>query len=307
MQKKFKDWIDYSKRLGKIIISGNEGTGKTLLLTRIAIGKMLCWRDYIYKSFEQIDEYNRMGYNFSKDFEHLCFANYDINCAGTDVPSMRSYVSNPYESGLFSTNYDTIPYPPYSLLCWTESKNYLDAYMYDKFQQEFIEWFRTGRQADIDMAVDSQCFGDIVTLFRKIANRFIYLYKECEHIYNADGERIGHKLFVREFSRWQDADKYEQTATMVNCEEYELIVDIDIFPCYDNKFCRFLHVHGRETQDYVIKHFPTIKTIEDVEILVKGYGLLPPDNFFKNSKKDKNKSKNKQIDDDFDDENNYEF
>ena len=123
---------------------------------------------------------------------------------------------------------------------------------------------------------------------------FIFLYKECEHIYNSKGERIGHKLFVREFKRWQDAEKYDQTLKIENCEEYELIIDLDMFPCYDSKFCRYLHLYGRELQDYVIEHFPDIKDLDDVEELVKNYGIIPPDGFFK-TKKVENKPKKENV------------
>lgn len=41
MKIKFKDFIDYNKRVGKMIVSGLEGAGKTLLLARIGVGKML--------------------------------------------------------------------------------------------------------------------------------------------------------------------------------------------------------------------------------------------------------------------------
>ncbi len=280
----FKDFIDYSKRIGKMIIAGNEGTGKTLLLTCIAVYKMLNFRSYIYKSYDEIDKLNLLGYNFSKNFDHLCFCNYDVNCYGTEMPTERNYKFNPFKCGLNNENYETIPFPPYSLLCMTESKNYLNSYMYNLFQISFIMWLRTLRQAKIDMVVDCQCFSDIVTMFRNITNRFIYLHKECEEVLNLKGERVGHKLFVYEFNHHADAELFESKHEKRNCKEYELIIDLDLYNCYDNEFCKYLHLKGRELQDYVIEHFPEIKSIDDVERFADEIGAVAPDGFFKNSK-----------------------
>ena len=301
----FKDFIDYSKRIGKMIIAGDEGTGKTLLLTCIAVHKMLYFRSYIYKAYAEIDKRNSLGYNFSKNFEHLCFSNYDINCFGTEMPTQRSYIFSPYKCGLFNDNYETIPFPPYTLLCCTEGKNYLDSYLFKLFPNSYIMWLRTLRQAKIDMVVDCQCFSDIVTMFRRITNRFIYLYKECEQVYNVEGVRVGHKLFVYEFNRNVDAELYESTGKKQNCKEYELILDLDMFDCYDNEFCKYLHLKGRALQDYVLEHFPDIKTIDDVENFAESIGAVPPDNFFKNSKKVSEKCENIVENDNNFEENDY--
>ena len=281
----FKDFIDYSKRIGKMIIAGNEGTGKTLLLTCIAVNKMLRFRDYIYKAMDEIDSRNALGYNFTKNFEHLCFCNYDVNCFGTEIPSFKSYKVNPFKCGLSNDKYETLPYPPYTLMCWTEGKNYLDSYLYNLFPNAYNMWIKTLRQAKIDIAVDCQTFSDICTVFRRITNRFIYLWKECEVIYDTYGNRIGHKLFVYEFDNSVDADYFETKRDKRNCKEYELIINIDLWPCYDNEFCKYLHLKGRELQDYVIEHFPEIKSIEDVEQFADDIGAVMPENFLKNSKK----------------------
>ena len=305
MQVHFKDFIDYSKRIGKIIIAGNEGAGKTLLLTCIAINKMLHFRDYIYKSFDEIDKRNALGYHFSKNFEHLCFCNYDVNCFGTEIPSFKSYKVNPFKCGLMNDNYETLPYPPYALMCWTEGKNYLDSYLFNMFPISYIMWIKTLRQAKIDIVVDCQTFSDIFTVFRRITNRFIYLWKDCEVIYNSNGERVGHKLFVYEFNSNVDAEYFETKREKRNCKEYELVLDIDIWPCYDNEFCKYLHLKGREMQDYVLEHFPEIKTIDDVEQFAEDIGAVMPDNFLKSFKKAENKKSENFVDDDVGSD--YEF
>lgn len=261
----FKDFINYEKRIGKMLIFGIEGTGKTLLLTAIAIGKMLHgWSDCV-KSYEHVDYYNSLGLHLSKNYEHCCFSNFDIKCLHTNMPDRRSYVVDPFRLGFFREDYNTDFYPPESLLCITEGFNYFNAYMYEKFHPTFISFLKTLRQARMDMVVDSQEIGDLCTKFRHICNRFIYLEKQTEPILNVKGEIVGHRLFVVEWNNYRDVDVFENSTKRQNCKEYELILDSVIFGCYDTEFCKYLHIKGRENQDFHIEHFPDVKSIEDIE------------------------------------------
>lgn len=300
MQKNFNQFINYDKRIGKMIIAGDEGAGKTLLLVRIAIGKMLHGFEDCCKSYEAVDEYNSFGYRFSKNYDHLCFANFAINCKGTEIPHRRVYGFNPYRLGFYDPQYLTDFYPPYTLFCGTEAKNFLDAYEWDKFPNRYVSWIKTMRQARYDMAVDSQSFGDICTAFKKITGRFIYLHKECEEILDSKGNVIGHKLFVIEWKHWRDVEYFERTTKKQGCEEYELIIDgICLYENYDSYYCRLLHLKGRENQDFRIEHFPEIKTIEDINAFADEFGFSVPDGFYKTKNKKKDEFVN--ITDDSDD------
>ena len=287
----FNDFIDYDKRIGKILISGDEGSGKTLLLTRIAIGKMLHGLEDCFNSYEAVDEYNSLGYRFSKNYDHLCFANFDINCKGTEIPHRKVYVVNPYRLGFYDPNYYTDFFPPFALFCITEGKNYFDAYEWDKFPSRYVSWIKTMRQARYDMAIDSQTFGDICTAYKKITNRFIYLEKECEEICDSKNNVIGHKLFVIEWHHLRDIEYFERTTKKQNCDEYELIIsDMCVYNNYDSYYCRLLHLHGREDQDFRIEHFPEIKSLGDIEYFADEFGFTVPDGFYKTKKKSIEKS-----------------
>lgn len=291
---KFKDFINYDKRIGKIIISGEEGNGKTLLLVRIAIGKMLHGMEDTWKSYDDVREFNKLGFNFSTDYEHCCFANLDINCSGTSIPGRRVYMCNPFKLGYFREDYETDLYPTYSLFCITEGKNYFDSYNFDKFHASFISYFKTQRHFDHDLVLDTQYFGDICTPIRRITNRFIYLHKRVEHIFDSDGNVIGHKLFVIEWNSNRDIEYFERTAKKQNCKEYVLVIDdMCLFKNYDSKFCKFLHLRGREDQDFNIRVFPSINSIEDLELFGEDFGFDIPDGFYKSSKK---KIKNEGLD-----------
>lgn len=283
---KFKDFIDYDKRFGKMLIAGDEGSGKTLLLTRIAVGKMLHGLEDCLKSFDDVDKYNALGFHFSKNYDHLCFANFDINCKGTEIPHRKVYVFNPYRLGFYDENYYTDFFPPGSLFCMTEGKNYLDSYEWDKFPNRYVSWLKTMRQAKLNMAVDSQSFSDICTAYKKITNRFIYLYKECEEIKDLKGNVIGNKLFVLEWKHLRDVEYFERTTKKQNCEEYALLIDdVCVYDNYDSYYCRLLHLRGRENQDFRIEHFPEIKSLDDIEYFADEFGFNVPEGFYKTKKK----------------------
>lgn len=296
MEIQFKDFIDYDKYIGKILVFGVEGSGKTLLLTRIAIGKMLHGYEDCMKSYKQTDYYNSLGLHLAKNYDHCCFSNYDIKCLNTYMPDRRSYSVDPFRLGFFRDDYETDFYPPETLFVITEGYNYFNSYMYNRYHPSFISYCKTSRQARISWVVDSQELGDFCTKFRQICNRFIYLEKKTEEIKDSKGQIIGHKLFVVEWTDRRDVDVFESCAKRQNYKEYTLILDMCVYGCYDTEYCKFLHIKGRENQQYRIEHFPTIKSIADIEnsnIL----NFTPPEGFFSsNSKINKSKS-----DDNFDD------
>lgn len=279
-QVKFKDFINYDERIGKMIIAGVEGSGKTLLLSRIAVGKMQHGIEDCWKSWDEVDFYNSLGMNLSKNYEHLCFINYDVNCEGTEIPFQRSYRCNPYRLGLFDKMFRTDFFPPYALFCLTEGYNFLNAYLYDKFRDSFKAWLKTCRQAHYDIVVDCHAFADICTIFRRLTNRFIYLYKKVEDIKDRHGIVIGHKLFVREWTNNRDAEVFERTGKVQNAVEYELIIDMCMHDNYDTNYCKYLHLIGRKMQDFFIQHFSEITNVDEIEGLLEEFGTIAPEGFF---------------------------
>ncbi len=277
---KFSNWIDFNKRLGKVIITGKEGAGKTLLLSRMCVEKMLHGMEDCWKSYPLVDKYNEMGFNFSKNYNHLAFSNIPVNCKRTFIPDRESYVVNPYRLGLFDNLFDTDFYPPYSAFFITESYNYLNSYLFNKFRDSFKGFMKTCRQAKFDIVVDAHSVSDICTLFKRLTNRFIHLYKDVEHILNRDGVVIGHKLFCYQWTDYCDVVVFETSKKLQNYEEFELVIDGCFFDNYDTEFCRFLHLEGREFQDFCIKLFDFPEKYEDLFNFGEKFGILPPEGFF---------------------------
>lgn len=294
-QVKFKDFINYDERIGKMIIAGVEGSGKTLLLSRIAVGKMQHGIEDCWKSWDEVDFYNSLGMNLSKNYEHLCFANYDINCEGTEIPFQKVYRCNPYRLGLFDKSFPTDFLPPYALICVTEGYNYLNSYFYDKFRDSVRAWLKTCRQAKYDMVVDCHAFADICTIFRRLTNRFIFLYKKVEDIKNKDGIIVGHKLFIREWNDWQEMERYFGSKSKIqNYEEYELIIDMCMHDNYDTNYCKYLHLLGRKMQDFFIQHFSEITNVDEIEGMLEEFGVIAPEGYFV-SKGSKSKSEKSSL------------
>ena len=294
---KFEDWLNYDKRLGKIIIAGLEGYGKDLLTTAVGVGKMLHGFEDCIKSYAEVDSYNAMGFHFSKNYDHTCFANFPINCKGTEIPQRKVYVFNPYRCGFYDPDYWTDLFPPRSLFCGTEAKSFLDAYEWQNYPNRYVGWIKTLRHIDYDMLVNSQVFGDICVAFKRITNRFVLLTKETEEIKNTKGDVVGHKLFVKQWTCFKDFELFEKSSKEQNCDEFVLILSKCYYENYDHRICRLLHLRGREDQDFKLEHFPDIKTIDDVEAYAEVLGFDRPEGFLKNSKKEGKKNKEEDVSD----------
>ena len=60
-----------------------------------------------------------------------------------------------------------------------------------------------------------------------------------------------------------------------------------MFKNYDTEFCKYLHLLGRENQDFLIENFKKIEKIEDLDNFGEEFGMIPPDGFFIDIKKQK--------------------
>lgn len=279
-EKHFKDFMNLSKRQGKVLICGEEGSGKTLLSTYIAVEKMLMGVQDCWKSYEKVDKYNSLGYNFSKNYEHLVFSNFDINCSYTHIPSFKSYVVDPYKIGFHCEDYETVPLPPYSFLVLTEAQTIFNAYLWNYFRPEVRRYWETSRQTEVEIIIDTNSPNLIYKGMRDLLNRIIYLYQDVEEIKNLDGIVVGHKLFIKEFKKYSQLERYFDTNNeKLVKEDYILILNRCVYPNYNTKQCEYLALKGREMQDYLIEHFPEIKTAEDVEAFVSNFGLYMPEGY----------------------------
>ena len=281
MRKTFKEFMDLSKRQGKVLICGDEGSGKTLLTTYISVEKMLNGVKDCWKSFEKIDEYNKLGYKFSKNFEHLVFSNFDINCSGTHIPSFKSYVIDPFKLGLYCEDYETTLLPPYAFVPLTEAQRIFNAYMWQYIRPEIRGYWETSRQYGIELICDTNQPNLIYSGVRSLFNRIIYLYSPVEEIKDKNGFVVGHKLYIKEFKKYTFFEKYLQTSKEdFVSETFELDLRRCVYSNFDSYQCEMLHLKGREEEDFVIEHFPDIKTIDDIESFANNFGLYAKEGYY---------------------------
>ena len=292
MEKSFEEFIDLSKPIGKMFICGKEGSGKTLLSAYIGVEQMLRGREDCWSSYDTVKEYNALGYNFETPYEHLCVSNFDINCLGTEQPNQSTYRVNPYRIGLWDEEFDTDFFPPGTCFHITEAHQVFNSHMWMFVRPQIKAFWTTARQAKYNGIFDTNMPNEVIKDLRELCNRFIFLHKKLENIYR-NGDIVGHRLFVLEFKDWSGLSNFLKTDKKDNAEEYTLLLKRNTRVNYDTYFCKYLHLKGRENQQFFLEKFKKIESVEDVENFGDDFGLTPPEGYYvKGSNFTKKKDKN---------------
>lgn len=246
-----------------------RGAGKTLSVCNDAIEYMLYSYRNIIEFYDKVDYYNGFGFKFSKKFEHLGFANFDINASGTEIPFLSSYKVNPFKLGLYSKNFKTDLFPSGAIFFITEFQNYCDSDMYQYLRPEVKTFYQTSRHYGLDFVVDCQRPTDIAKKIRDLFDEFYECWAMEEIIKNDICVAV--KMTYRVIRSGRVLEEYLKTNDEKLCE-----IVTKIIPCrynnYDSYFCELLHIKGREKQDYKIVHFGE-EDDSDIFTEVKGYYL----------------------------------
>lgn len=267
-EKQFSEFIKVNDRFGKILICGLEGFGKTLLLSYMAVEKMLIGEQECWKSWEKVDKYNALGYNFSKNYEHLVFVAFmTINCSATHIPDRTSYACDPYRIGLYMEDWDTDLYPPGATIFIPEIQRVYNSYNSERIRPRIYGYWETSRQYGVSLVGDCQRYMMVAKPLRDLINRFIVLTKEITHVKDIKGNVIGHKLYVLEFNSNKDIELWGSTGRKDNAKEYVLYLPRLTFGNYDSYYFEYSHLKGRYNQDFYIDKYPDITSIDDVEYI----------------------------------------
>lgn len=262
---------------------GEPGCGKTLLLTHRCSNHMVDSFMEALDSYDIVDSLNEQGFNFSKKYKHLAFANYDVNSEGLKDPDLRVYKFNPYRFGFYDEKFETIIIPPYSKVFITEFQNYVDSTMYQYLRAKTKAAYQTKRHYfNLDFEVECQAPKDVAKNIRRLFSEFWHLYKKVEHIYK-NGVCVGHKFYIRIITGYINLEKYLASVDESTYTEYTFTTNKCYFSNYDSYFAQEIHLRGRENQDLFIKHFGEE---DDSDI------LTPPEGYWE-SKSDRAK-KNKE-------------
>lgn len=279
VEKTFKEVFDLNKRLGKILFAGAEGSGKTLAMVMLGVEKMLRGQKDCWKSYDEVDEYNALGFNFSKNYEHLVYSTVDMNCSYTEIPSFSSYEVDPYRLGLYSEDYETDLLPPGACVFIDEAHIPFNAYMWPYVRPEVVGYWTTSRQYDISLVMATNRPTQVVNFIRDLCNRIFYFPENVEEIKNG-GVVVGHRFHVLEFDNNACFERFLNTGQKENCKEYILRYDKCCYPNFDSRKLRFAHVRGRELSDYICAHHDEIKSVEDIERIFLRFGFVFPRGYY---------------------------
>ena len=296
----FNEFIDINDAFGKILIIGLEGFGKTLLLSYIAVEAMLNGRNDCFKSWQVVDRYNKLGFRFSKNYEHLCFTAFiTVNCKGTNIPGRKSYDFDPFHFGLYCEDFDTYLYPPYAHLFVPECQRVWPSYKSEYIRAEVYGKMETGRQSKFDLIADAQRLMMIAKPIRDLFGRILILKSKVKHIKNNKGVVIGHLLHIIEFNSNASAESYVNNGQNKDGREYYLKLDRCIFNNYLSDYFEFMSLIGREKQDFRIVEHLDIRSIVDIN---KMSSILMPEDYLvpRFKKKDKSSIGTDSVDDDID-------
>ena len=232
---------------------GLPGYGKTLYLVCLATEYMQSTLYSVFDVYDEIDKLNKTGFNFSKKFEHLVFSNFDINSDGCKVPDLRSYKVNPFKLGMPSKGFKTDCYPFGSIFFVTECQNYWPSDMWQYLRPEVKRYWQTKRHGDFDFVLDCQNPMELAKPVRSLTDVFYEHIKYEEKI--KDGVCVGHVFHMNKIYGNNSLEEYLKTKNDKLCEKVVVEVDTSHYGNYSSKFCRMLHILGREKQDFKVCHF----------------------------------------------------
>lgn len=235
-----------------ILLWGNRGHGKTLLLCYLMQSAMIQSLGFIQDIYEEVDYLNDCGFNFSKNFEHVVFSNFDVTTIGTGIPDLRSYKFNPYYFG-FNGNFKTMPFPPRSIFGITELQNYYPSRMNDYIRPEVERKWQTSRHDGITIIGDVQRPFDLAKKIRDLFDYYIECYDYKELI--VSGICVGHVWNLRIIDNSRTLEEYLKSNNKDLCKEIKFTVKRCLYGNYDSFFCKDLHYKGFENIDFVIEHF----------------------------------------------------
>lgn len=262
---------------------GLPGTGKTLYLVYKACALMQSTIYEVFNVYDEIESLNSVGFNFSKNFEHLIASNFDISSIGCKIPDLRTYKVNPFRLGMPSKDFKTDIFPFGFNFLVTECQNYWPSDMWQYLRPEVKTFWQTKRHGDYDFILDCQAPMDLAKPVRVLVDTF-YEHTDLKHIYK-NGVCVGHEFYLNKILGNSKLEEYLRTGNINLCEQIVEKVNICLFDNYDSYFCRMLHINGREKQDYKIIHFGQEN---DSDI------LTAPDGYF-NKKTDRQGLKKEEV------------
>ena len=235
-------------------ICGVPGSGKTLLLTHLAIQEMLAGINAYRVAKKEIAVLNSSGYNLDyPPQKHLVYADYDISLSR----KRSSYAISGYELGKPNPYFYTRFLPVGSKIFLDEAQRYYDSRMSKYLRDDVYQFFQIHRHNDYNIFFACQRLGTIDANIRALGQHFIIIDKLDikKDEFNSFSKITWYTTI---FDSCDVAEAY-----MLNRDKKEyhkvgkkekIVVNYDVSRCYDSKSCKPLFYAGLEIANYEYYH-----------------------------------------------------
>jgi hypothetical protein len=183
------------------IFFGDPGSGKTSLMSAMAIDLMCDSRDFVRSCRRIVQKLDLGGYCISlpDDLNHLVFSDYEIVCKRELRPVQKSWEVDGFRLGLPNERHETIKLPPYSSVFLDEGQRYYNSRVQASLFSDFVSGFyEMHRHYYLNIYLTCQRSGLIELNIRGVSQRFIEIEKmRC--IKRLNGDLIGWEWIGSEY------------------------------------------------------------------------------------------------------------
>ena len=268
-----------------VIIFAPPGTGKTVLLTHLAVQTMF---DRARNKAMQLEIRKKQANGFDEIQTvpvHCVASNYDIVGHKFGCSPRYNRRINPFKLGVDNPYVKTHYNLPYEAIFITEAQKYLNSRMSRLFPRWQSEWYEEHRHNDLDIYLDTQRPMLIDVNIRELAS-FIEVVSLKKHT-DAFGKIDKLVWTVRYIDNSQLFDKYMSSGkTDKSCyREDKITANYNVFNCYSSQSCKPKFYKGHFSEDYDLQYFePTEETAEAyLQWLKDNDDELPDGYYIKNS------------------------
>lgn len=218
-----------------IIIVGECGSGKTLLLSHFQYNDMTQGTQDYKVAKREIEYLQQVGYRNLKipPQKHLCFSDYDFRA----TKKLCRYKISGYEIGLPNKHFKTAFFPVGSKIYLDEAQKYFDSRLSFFLREEVYRWFQLHRHNKYDVYLTAQRLANIDLNIRAIADKYIVI-DDLDVKTDEYGRVVKITWKTRQFTSCETAELYQLSKERGEVsklgKEVEISTDVNLFNCYDS-------------------------------------------------------------------------
>lgn len=229
------------------IIAGDVGSGKTALMTMLAVTHMTeLAHDDLSNCRKEVKRFNKGGYSFTVPKKHIVFADYPIRANKRRI----SYEIDGYRLGLPNDQgHETVFIPPCSHVYLDEAQRYYNSRKSSVFPDFVSRFYETHRHYKLNITLACQRSTLIDLNIREISGQIIEV-AQLKHSYDRNN-RIKRTVWkCIEFYSYFDYQNYLNSGKTVGGQTVKYQYEGDIFTAYNSYGFMPLHLRNRKTADF---------------------------------------------------------